>query len=79
MSSHPSIASALVVAIVLWALPAAAQMDQAITRSQTDNTQRAIDNNLPTPDCRPPAKQQATDNNRATNRTNEKDTRRQCQ
>jgi hypothetical protein len=79
MSSRPSIASALVVAIGLWVWPAAAQMDQAITRSQTSNVQRAIQNNLPTPDCRRPAKAQAPDDKSGTTRTTQKDTRRQCE
>ena len=54
-SSHITGTVMLVIATALWPWPASAQLDQEITRSQTSNIQRAIENNLP-----PPATNRAT-------------------
>ena len=47
-SSRFTIAVTLVIAAALWPWPASAQVDQEITRSQSNTIERAIENNLPT-------------------------------
>ena len=43
-----TIAVTFVIAAALWPWPASAQVDQEITRSQSNTIQRAIENNLAT-------------------------------
>jgi len=48
-SSGITLAVTLAIATALCPRPASAQLDQAITRTQADTTQRAIENTLPMP------------------------------